>query len=191
MKALLRSFGYAFRGLYRATRAERNLRIHITVMIYMYGFLLLTDWFSVTRAQWALLLLANALVMAAELFNTAIEATVDLATGGRYHRLAAVAKDTAAAGVLACALFAVAVGIAVLGQPAAFRMMAAYYGTHPAMLAALAVSVGVAGAFIFLGGRPSRRRTESQRPSGPTDDATVATEVDDGDPAQPRPSVPA
>jgi diacylglycerol kinase len=154
MKALLRSFRFAFRGLYLAIRTERNLRIHITFMAYMYGFLLLPDWFAVTAVQWALLLLANALVVVTELFNTAIEATVDLVTEGRYHRLAAVAKDTAAAAVLVCALFAVGVGIAVLWQPEAFRTMGAYYGAHPAMIGVLAVSLGIAGAFIFSG-RPS------------------------------------
>ncbi|HEX5994099.1 MAG TPA: diacylglycerol kinase family protein [Jiangellales bacterium] len=154
MKALLRSFGYAFRGLYRATRTERNLRIHIVFMAYMYGFLLLPDWFTVTPVQWALLLLANALVVAAELLNTAVEAIVNLVTQGRYHQLAAVAKDTAAGGVLVCALFAVAVGVAVLWQPEAFRQMGAYYGTHPAMIGVLAISAGIAGTFIFSG-RPS------------------------------------
>jgi diacylglycerol kinase len=158
MKALLRSFGYAFRGLYRATRTERNLRIHIVFMAYMYGFLLLPDWFVVTPAQWALLLLANALVVAAELFNTAVEAMVDLATEGRYHRHAAVAKDTAAAGVLVCALFAIGVGVAVLWQPEAFRSMGAYYASHPVMVGALAISVAIAGAFIFSG-RPSTEKT--------------------------------
>jgi diacylglycerol kinase len=172
MKGLLRSFGYAFRGLYRATRSERNLRIHIVVMLYMYGFLLLPDWFSITPVQWALLLLATALVVAAELFNTAIEATVDLVTQGRYHRHAAVAKDTAAAGVLVCAAFAVAVGVAVLWQPEAFRAMGTYYRTHPSMIGALAVSVGVSGVFIFSG-----RRSVDGSEAGPAVDPRVASVV--------------
>jgi diacylglycerol kinase (ATP) len=165
MKALLRSFGYAFRGLYWAVRAERNLRIHAVFTIYMYGCLLVPDWFTVTRVQWALLLLATALVVAAELFNTAIEATVNLATDGRYHPLAARAKDMASAGVLVCALFAVGVGIAVLWQPEAFRRMAAYFATHPAMIGALAISIAIAGAFIFSA-RPSPVPTEPDRVPG-------------------------
>jgi diacylglycerol kinase len=183
MKALLRSFGYAFRGLYRATRTERNLRIHIVFMLYMYGFLLLPDWFGVTAVQWALLLLANALVVVTELFNTAIEATVDLATQGRYHRLAAVAKDTAAAGVLVCALSAVAVGVAVLWQPEAFRKMGAYYETHPVMIGVLAISVGIAGAFIFSG-RPASGKTRV----GVTADAPAASiGANHSGPAEPVP----
>jgi diacylglycerol kinase len=177
MKALLYSFGYAFRGLYRATRTERNLRIHIVFMVYMYGFLLLPDWFSVTRVQWALLLLANALVLAAELFNTAVEAIVNLVTQGRHHHLAAVAKDTAAGSVLVCALFAVAVGVAVLWQPEAFRQMAGYYATHPAIVGALAVSAGIAAAFIFAG-----RSLTGKKAAGPADDVRITT--DDRGPAE-------
>jgi len=176
LKALLRSFGYAFRGLYRAVRTERNLRIHLAFMAYMYGFLLLPDWFSVSPVQWALLLLANALVVAAELFNTAIEAVVDLAAQGRYHRHAAVAKDTAAGGVLVCAVFAVAVGVAVLWQPEAFRKMGAYYGSHPAMIGLLAISLGATAAFIFSSRSPWERNgtgpaadslTEDRKPAEP------------------------
>ena len=183
MKALLRSFGYAFRGLYRATRSERNLRIHIVFMAYMYGFLLLPDWFSVTAVQWAVLLLANALVVAAELFNTAIEAMVNLVTQGRYHQLAAVAKDTAAGAVLVCALFAVAVGVAVLWQPEAFRQMGAYYGTHPAIIGALAISVAIAGVFIFSG-RPSSAKKE---PGRVVDSRFVSIATDDRGSAEPVP----
>lgn len=149
MKSLVRSFGYALRGLYRAARTERNLRIHIVFMAYMYGFLLMPDWFVLTSVQWALLFLASALVVAAELINTAVEALVDLVTQGGNHPLAAVAKDTAAAAVLVCALFAVGVGVAVLWQPEAFATMAAYFAAHPLMIGALAISAGIAGAFIF------------------------------------------
>jgi diacylglycerol kinase (ATP) len=183
MKALLRSFGYAFRGLYRAARTERNLRIHIVFMAYMYGFLLLPDWFSVTAVEWALLLLANALVVAAELFNTAIEAVVDLVTQGRFHRHAAVAKDTAARGVLVCALFAVAVGVAVLWQPTAFRKMGAYYGVHPAMIGALAIGIGIACAIIFSGGR-----SVDGSGGGPAvGSATANIATDDRESAEPLP----
>ncbi|MDR0883207.1 MAG: diacylglycerol kinase family protein [Oscillospiraceae bacterium] len=152
MRALLSSFGFAFRGLATAVREERNFRVHLVCMAYMYAFLGLYDWFTLTRTDWALLFLANALVLAAELFNTGIEALTDLATRKR-HPLAAVAKDCAAAGVLVCALCAVAVGIAVLFQPAAFASMFAYYRTHIAMLVAFVLSLGVAGVFIFGKGK--------------------------------------
>mgnify|MGYP000903626666 FL=1 len=56
-----------------------------------------------------LLVFAISLVVIAEMFNTAIENTVDLVTD-KYHYLAKIAKDVAAGGVLISALNAVAVG---------------------------------------------------------------------------------
>ncbi|MBX6751532.1 MAG: diacylglycerol kinase family protein [Micromonosporaceae bacterium] len=178
MKALLRSFGYSFRGLFWATRVERNIRIHIVIMVYMFGFLLLPDWFSVTPVQWALLLLATALVVGAELLNTAIEATVNLVTEGRYHHLAGRAKDTASAAVLVCALFAVGVGIAVLWQPEAFRRMGGYFTTHPIMIGALAVSAVIAGVFVFTARPPAPPEAES---------GVVGVPTADRGPAEPSP----
>lgn len=185
MKALLRSFGYAFRGLFWATRLDRNMRIHIAVIVYMFGFLLVPDWFTVTPVQWALLLLATGLVVGAELVNTAIEATVNLVTGGRYHDLAGRAKDTASAAVLVCALFAVGVGVAVLWQPEAFRQMGRYFATHPVMMGALAVSLGIAGAFVFS----ARPAPVPPKADDETDHAADPGFV--GPPADRRPAEPA
>jgi diacylglycerol kinase len=63
--------------------------------------------------EWALLVLAVALVMTVELLNTALEAVVDLASP-ELHPLAKHAKDVAAAAVLIASAGAVAVGALVL-----------------------------------------------------------------------------
>ena len=52
------------------------------------------------------------LVISAELFNTAIEAVVDLVTEA-YHPLAKVAKDTSAAAVFILAIVSVIEGIII------------------------------------------------------------------------------
>jgi undecaprenol kinase len=62
---------------------------------------------------WGIVALAVGLVVAAELFNSALEAAVDLASP-QDHPLAKRAKDVAAAGVLVAALAAAAAGVAVL-----------------------------------------------------------------------------
>lgn len=150
MKALLKSFSYAFHGIYVAIRNERNMRIHIVCMCYMYFFLLAFDWFVLSRLEFAILFLANAIVIMAELVNTAIEAVIDLETQNQFHTLAKIAKDAAAAAVLVGAIFAVAVGIALLWQPEAFRMLYSYFSTHLWALAALLISFVLSGLFIFL-----------------------------------------
>ncbi len=148
MKALIRSFQYAFRGFGHALRHERNMRIHLVCMLYMYYFLFCFDWFTLTQTDWALLFIANALVLMSELLNTAVEATIDLIIK-QYDKHARIAKDTAAAAVLVCALFAVAIGAVLLWQPEAFRALYQYHLTHPAMLVALLISFALAGLFVF------------------------------------------
>ncbi len=156
MKNLFKSFGYAFRGIGYALVHERNMRIHFVCMAYMYTFLAVYDFFDVSRTQFALLFLANALVVAAELINTAVERTVDLVTD-TYRENAKIAKDTAAGAVLCCAVFAVATGIAVLGQRAAFTAMFHYYREKPWMLLIFVLSIAAATVFIFKGfGKHSR-----------------------------------
>ena len=147
---LFKSFGYAFQGVWTVVRKERNFRIHLTCIGYMLGFLLLTDWFVVSRAEWALLLLACALVLSLEIVNTAVESTVDLATQER-HPLAKRAKDAAAGAVLVAAFFAVLVGLVILLQPAAFRAMFAYFSSHLWALALFVLSSVPTSLFIFLG----------------------------------------
>lgn len=150
MKSLIKSFGYAFSGIFEALRYERNMRIHFVCMIYMYSFLFVYDFFEITRTQLAVIFLANMAVVAAELINTAVERTVDLASE-EYTENGKVAKDTAAGAVLVCAIFAVATGIAILGQPEAFSQMFLYYRENPAMLVVFILSIILATVFIFKG----------------------------------------
>lgn len=63
---------------------------------------------------WALVVVAIALVLVAELFNSALEAVVDLASPAD-HPLAKQAKDIAAGAVLVAAAAAVAIGLLLAG----------------------------------------------------------------------------
>ena len=148
-KALFMSFVYAFRGIVFTVRNERNMRIHLVCMAYMYYFLLRYDFFTVSRTELAVLLLANALVVGGELINTAIERAVDTATE-EIRPTARIAKDTAAGAVLVFAVFAVLTGVAVLWQPEAFAALFAHFVNEPVYIALFAVSVIVFTYFIFL-----------------------------------------
>ncbi|MDB5027770.1 MAG: diacylglycerol kinase [Candidatus Eremiobacteraeota bacterium] len=107
---LAAAFGYAFEGLAAAWRTQRNVRIQaaITLVVAAGGVLL-----RFSAVSWAVIALAIALVVTAELANTAMEAIVDLVSP-EDHPLAKRAKDVAAAGVLVATLGAVAAGICVL-----------------------------------------------------------------------------
>ena len=154
MKGLLKSLGYAGSCIITCIRQERNMRVHLVCMIYMYSYLLIYDFFEVSRTQFAIIFIANAIVVMGELFNTAIEAVVDMAEekfSEKYNRLAQISKDTAAGAVLVGAIFAVCTGIAILAQPDAFRAMFAYYAEKPYMIAVLIASLVLSFTFIFTG----------------------------------------
>lgn len=130
------------------------MRVHLVCMIYMYSYLLIYDFFEVSRTQFAIIFIANAIVVMGELFNTAIEAVVDMAEekfSEKYNRLAKISKDTAAGAVLVGAIFAVCTGIAILAQPDAFRAMFVYYAEKPYMISVLIASLVLSFTFIFTG----------------------------------------
>ncbi|GAB4399123.1 MAG: diacylglycerol kinase family protein [Microscillaceae bacterium] len=108
-KKRARSFVYAFRGMAYVLRTQHNAWIHLffTLLVLGFGF-----FFWVSPIEWALLALAIGSVWAAEAFNTALEALVDLVSP-QYHRQAEIAKDAASGAVLWLALSAAAVGFCI------------------------------------------------------------------------------
>ncbi len=150
MKGLFKSFVYAGNGIIWCLKNERNMRAHFSLCVYMYTYLLAYDFFVLTKTEWAIILLCNALVFSLEIVNTAIEKAVDLATETK-NPLAKISKDAAAGAVLVSAIFSVIVGIVILFQPDAFRAMAEYYRERIYLLVILAISLVITFAFIIKG----------------------------------------
>lgn len=153
-KKLFRSFIYAFRGVYNTVKTERNMRIHITCLIYMFSILGFTDWFVLDRADWAILTVASGTVIACEVINTAIENAVNLATQ-EYNKFAEASKDAAAGAVLVSAVFAVITGFIIMFQPEAFALMFNYFKENPLHFALTVLSIIPTTLFIFL---PKRKK---------------------------------
>lgn len=109
----IRSFGYAFRGWWHVLRTQQNAWIHALIST---AVIIVSLWLKLPARDLAVLLVTIAMVWAAEFFNTAIEAVVDLASPLQ-HPLAKVGKDVGAAAVLIAALAAVGVGLLILGPP--------------------------------------------------------------------------
>lgn len=105
----LHSFGYAWQGIRCCIGKEQNLNFHLiaTVLVVVAGW-----WLGITRTEWMIVLLCIGMVIAAELFNTAIEKLVDLVSPER-HPLAGQVKDIAAGAVLVCAATAAIIGLIV------------------------------------------------------------------------------
>lgn len=102
----------AVEGIIHAAITQRHMRWHfISAVIVIVSVLFL----RVSAIEFALLALAVSLVLCAELFNTAIEAVVDLVSPA-YHPIAKVAKDVAAGGVLVSAFAATVMGYLILSR---------------------------------------------------------------------------
>ncbi len=101
--------GFAFRGLGFALRAEHSLRFQASVFI---AVLIALAILRPGPLWWAIVMLASSAVLAAELFNTALEHLVDH-LHPEVHPQIRIVKDCAAAAVLLTVLGAVAVGVAL------------------------------------------------------------------------------
>jgi len=106
LKARLRSFGYAFRGLSLLIKNEHNSRIHFlaAVAVVILGFLL-----KISPQEWALILIAIGIVFISELINTSVEKLSDIIEP-RYSEKIRNIKDYAAAAVFISALVSAIIG---------------------------------------------------------------------------------
>ncbi|HET9999675.1 MAG TPA: diacylglycerol kinase family protein [Ktedonobacteraceae bacterium] len=105
------SFGFAFSGLWHAIRTQVNMKVHISlaVIAIVLGIIL-----HISAVEFAIIFLAIAGVLVAEMFNTVIELCVDLASPD-YHPLAKTAKDVAAGAVLLSAIMAIIIALFIFG----------------------------------------------------------------------------
>jgi diacylglycerol kinase (ATP) len=116
-QSIFDSFNNAAEGVIHALRTQRNLWIHFTIAA---AVLVAAVGFGVSKIELMLLLVAITFVLVAELVNSAIEATVDVASTS-FDPMAKLAKDIAAGAVLIATLNAVAVGYLVFSGEVADR----------------------------------------------------------------------
>lgn len=104
-----RKFADAFRGLSRALRSQSSFVVHLAAAAAALG---LAAMLGVSAVEWAVLAATIGAVLAAEVFNTAIE-SLARAFGPARHPRIRDALDMASAAVLVTALAAIAVGLAL------------------------------------------------------------------------------
>lgn len=109
IKRRLKSFKYAFQGLYYVISTQTNMQIHLVAMIIVVvaGF-----YFKIDATEWLFLILSIALVLVSEIVNTSIEEIVNFISP-EYNKKAGLIKDLGAAFVLLAAIFAIVVGIII------------------------------------------------------------------------------
>lgn len=107
-----KSFFHAIDGIIYAIKEEHNM---IIIFICMILAIFAGITFKISVTEWLFMILIIGLVIASELINTAIEATIDLITLEN-HPLAKIAKDTASSATLVFSITAF-IGAIILFVP--------------------------------------------------------------------------
>src|SRR5258707_11077339 len=109
-QAFVRRLQFALQGLAVAWRSERNFRIQLGALVAVVVVLLAL---GIEPVWWGLVLLTSGSVLAAELFNTALEHLADHLHPPNHAQIQIV-KDSPAAAVLGSACAALAAGVALV-----------------------------------------------------------------------------
>ncbi len=106
---LISSFKYALEGIKASFIKERNMKIHVLMMILV---IILGIILKLTKLEWIICIILFGLVISAELFNTTIEIVVDMISPEK-NKNAKYAKDISAGAVLILAISAMIVGLII------------------------------------------------------------------------------
>lgn len=106
LKRFFNSFGYSIEGIGYTIKNEQSIVVMLiaTILAVTIGL-----WLKIKAIEWVFVFLTIGIVLAFELINTAIEATIDLISPD-FHPLAKIAKDTGSAAVFITTIFAVIIG---------------------------------------------------------------------------------
>ena len=109
MKKIRNSFKYAIEGIWTSFKTERNMKIHIFIMILVIiaGIIL-----KINKSEWIICIILFAIVIESELFNTSIETIVDMVMPEKNEK-AKIAKDVSAGAVLVVAIGAAIIGLVI------------------------------------------------------------------------------
>jgi diacylglycerol kinase (ATP) len=118
-RKFVESFNAAIEGFFYVVKTERNMRVHFLLAILL---LLLGIYINFTPQELMMLTVTIALVLAAEMINTAIELIVDIIVETEFHPIAKVVKDISAGAVLLAAINAVIVGYLLFSRKMPFTI---------------------------------------------------------------------
>lgn len=105
----IRSFKYAFEGVFTFFRYERNGQVQFVaaVIAVVLGF-----WLHITNAEWIVIVLCIATVLSLEMINTAVEKICNLIQPD-YHPAVKTIKDISAGAVLLSAVASLIIALII------------------------------------------------------------------------------
>ena len=139
-------FKFAFRGIIRTIKHERNMRIHLAFAFYVVLAGLICP---IELWQWCALLGCIGVVMALECLNTAIEAVCD-EISQEYSKNIETAKDAAAGAVLCAAIASAIAGGLIFFNSACMGAALEFAKEYPLGAAAIVLTVPLWIKFIFM-----------------------------------------
>ena len=112
-QGFINTFKNARKGFNLVLKSEINLRIHLAdaVLVVLAALILKFD-----EIRFCILLIAIALVIVSEMFNTAIEFTLDSYYHNKYNKMVGMAKDISAGAVMFATFTSIAIGCILFGQ---------------------------------------------------------------------------
>lgn len=109
MKKLADSFRHAIEGIINTTVVEKNLKIHFIAMVFV---IILGLMVELSTFEWIVCIILFGLVISAEMFNTALEKTLDYVNEDYDEKIKFI-KDASAGAVLAIAITSAAIGLII------------------------------------------------------------------------------
>ncbi len=153
MKKQLKSFGFAFEGIFSAIKSEAHLRFHLVAAFYVFLFAFLGEFSPI---EWAVLAITCALVIFAELVNTALEEVCDLYSTEHNPKIKRI-KDISAGAVLILAFAACAVAVSLFLYTGKLLVATSKLCTHPWLLLPLGASGVLSALFIAFFGKKTKK----------------------------------
>lgn len=108
----LKSFKYAFAGIFHTLVNEANFRIQILISIFS---IFLGFYFQISSSEWSVLIIAFSSLLSAEVLNTSIENFINYVIP-RKSEVVRVVKDLSAGFVLINALACLFILIIIFGK---------------------------------------------------------------------------
>lgn len=157
-RSLVDSFNSAIEGFIYVVKTQKNMRLHFLIAALV---LIAAIYLHLPRLEILILCGAIGLVLLAEMFNTAVEHSIDLFTEG-FHPMARIIKDVTAGAVLISAVNAVVVGYLVFSARMSLQLetgitnirQSPYHLTFISLI--LVLCLVVIGKLTFHKGTPMR-----------------------------------
>jgi diacylglycerol kinase len=108
----IKSFKYAFEGLFHAIMTEPNFRIQCMITVTS---IILGKFFKITRTEWSVLVTSVGTLLIVEIINTVIEEVMDQLFKEKREGVKII-KDLSAAAVLVTSFVALTNLILIFGQ---------------------------------------------------------------------------